>query len=190
MYHIIEAMARWLAPILSFTAEEIWRHIPGTRNESVLLETWYNGLFSLEFLGKENERELWDTIIALRGEVAKELEKLRVAGQIGSSLDAEADLFCNDALYEKLSLPGDELRFLLITSYARIHHLDEHPPEAVQGTMNSPYQAWIEVVPSPHKKCIRCWHHRADVGRNDKHPQICARCIENVAGNGESREYA
>jgi isoleucyl-tRNA synthetase len=180
LYHIAEALVRWLAPILSFTAEDIWQYLPGQRGKSVLLEmSWYPGLFA------DSAAKPWEKIFALREIVNKELEKLRIAEAIGSSLDAEVDIYCDDPLYTQLAALDDELRFVLITSYARIHPTNNKPESAVAGN-----EFWLQVTPSQHPKCIRCWHHREDVGTHTEHPQLCGRCIENVTGQGEQRRYA
>ncbi|MFZ5594355.1 MAG: isoleucine--tRNA ligase [Pseudomonadota bacterium] len=183
MYHIVEAMVRWFAPILSFTADEIWQHMPGQRGISVLLESWYD-LPQAVASGVD-----WDVVVAVRDEVKKELEKLRVEGSIGSSLDAEVDLYCDPGLLDELGKLEDELRFLLITSYARPHSLAGRPFDAVQASL-AQGELWIKVSASQHTKCIRCWHHREDVGSHPDHPEICGRCVENVAGSGEQRRYA
>ncbi len=180
MHHIIEAMVRWLAPILSFTSEELWHYIPGQRGESVLLESWYE-IPKTAASGMD-----WNAVIAVRDGVKKELEKLRVANDIGSSLDAEVDIYCDNTLHGVLNNLEDELRFVLITSYARVHPLEQRPADAVAAGEGW----WVKVVPSAHKKCIRCWHHRQDVGTHVAHPDICGRCAENVSGAGEQRHYA
>ncbi len=123
MYHIAEAMSRWLAPILSFTADEIWQHLPGERADSVFLETWYQGLFALD-PDDPFDRELWDDVLDVRINVSKHLEEARKRGDIGSSLDAELDLYCEPELAAELEKLEDELRFALITSYARVHSAD------------------------------------------------------------------
>lgn len=188
LYHILEAMARWLAPILSFTAEEIWRQMPGARGPSVFLETWYQELFALANDGAFGAA-FWERVIAVRESVAKELEKLRVAGGIGSSLDAEVDLYCDEALREELGRLQDELRFVLITSYARTHPVSTRPEPAVLAPMDG-HELWIVVRSSAHPKCVRCWHHREEVGSHPEHPELCGRCVANVAGGGEQRSYA
>jgi len=184
MFHILEALVRWLAPVLTFTAEEVWRHMPGKRSESVFLEKWHT-------LPALPERALnmpfWNEVIGVRQAVAKELEKLRVAGDIGSGLDAEVDLYGDDSWRGRLRRLGDELRFVFITSYARVHGLDEKTSGVVETEIKGLY---IRVAPSAHPKCIRCWHHREDVGANVEHPQICGRCVQNVAGSGETRSHA
>jgi len=133
--------------------------------------------------------EYWDRIIDVRVAVSKELEKLRVGGEIGSSLDAEVDLYADAETAALLGLLEDELRFVLITSYARVHDATERPDEAVEVDIPG-LQLWLRVTPSAHAKCVRCWHHREDVGVNPEHPELCGRCVENVAGDGEQRRYA
>jgi isoleucyl-tRNA synthetase len=121
--------------------------------------------------------------------VSKELEKLRAAGTIGSPLDAEVDLYADEESRTLLSAIEDELRFVLITSAARVHALDECPPDAVVGAVPGLVFS-VRVTPSAYAKCIRCWHHRADVGATPDHPEICGRCVDNVAGSGELRRFA
>ncbi|HYQ91546.1 MAG TPA: isoleucine--tRNA ligase [Candidatus Competibacteraceae bacterium] len=188
MYHILAALVRWLAPVLSFTAEEIWRQMPGERSNSVFLTTWYEGLFSVADSDPFNAA-YWERLIGVREAVSKELEKLRVAGGIGSSLDAEVDLYCEGPLLTELRRLEDELRFFLITSYARVHPLSEQPDWAVT-TEVAGWKLGIAVSPSGYAKCSRCWHHREDVGSDPDHPEICGRCIDNVAGEGEQRQFA
>jgi isoleucyl-tRNA synthetase len=191
MYHIVEAMVRWLAPILSFTAEEIWKYIPGRHGDSVFLETWY-GFPVLYAVADEADASLafWEQVIAVREFVGKELENLRVAGGIGSGLDAEVELYCGRELHDQLLRLGHELRFVLITSEARVHGTTVVPDEAVHFTLPSGDEFWVTVAPSANTKCVRCWHHRADVGRDADHPELCGRCVENVAGSGEQRHFA
>lgn len=186
LYHIVEAMARWLAPILSFTAEEIWDHIPGEHHESVLLQTWYAPLMDLTDQTDFN-LAYWQRVLSVREAVSKQLESLRVAGEIGASLDAELDLYCNADLRAQLELLGDELRFALITSYARLHPIEDAPVEAKATDL-----AELKLVAnkSTYTKCTRCWHLREDVGQSAEHPELCGRCVENVAGEGEPRQFA
>jgi isoleucyl-tRNA synthetase len=184
LFHIIEALSRWLTPILSFTADEIWQYLPGARGQSVLLETWYNGLFPLD----ENSAvaaSTWDKVWIIREAVSKELEKLRAAEVIGAGLEAEAHLYCDHHTVELLSVMQNELRFVLITSYSHLHLAEQRPEDAVN------YDGfWVKVRRCEHKKCIRCWHLREDVGTNAEHPELCGRCVENVAGAGEVRLFA
>ncbi len=191
LYYIAEAMVRWLAPILSFTAEEIWRHIPGQRGDSVFLETWYQiPAVYADVPEADASLAFWEQVIAVREIVGKELERLRVAGGIGAGLDAEVALFCGREIHDQLARLGDELRFVLITSAARVHDTTVVPEEAVHFTLPSGDEFWVTAAPSAYAKCVRCWHHRADVGSNDEHPELCGRCVENVAGSGEQRCFA
>lgn len=185
MFHLLEALVRWLAPILSFTAEEIWSHMPGVRTQSVFLQKWYD-LPSLPVPADVGE-QVWDRVLEVRQAVSKELEKLRVAGAIGSSLDAEVDLYCDESLQQTLESVGAELRFVLISSYARVHPAAERPAASVVTDVPG---LFLSVTPSAYVKCIRCWHHREDVGADPAHPQICVRCVKNAVGTGECRSYA
>jgi len=189
MYHIIEAMARWMAPILSFTAEEIWQEIPGQHGETIFLEDWYGDLAPLPG-SFELDAGFWNEVLDIRTQVSRVLENLRNEGKIGSSLDAEVDLYCSEGLYHRLAKIGDELRFVLITSYARIHPLSERPDTAVDASLGSEESLAIVARASTHGKCSRCWHHREDVGTHATHPELCGRCVDNVEGQGETREYA
>ncbi|HEX4151063.1 MAG TPA: isoleucine--tRNA ligase [Steroidobacteraceae bacterium] len=183
MYHIADAMVRWLAPILSFTAEEVWSFMPGERNESVFLNTWH------QFPpGTERESEIdWPAFIALKADVARQLERLRTAGQIGAPLEAEVAIYAPAEQARKLSALGDELRFLLITSQARVIESDTPPADSVPAQAEN---VWIEVKPSTQRKCVRCWHLRSDVGSDPRHPELCARCVVNIDGPGEERKFA
>jgi isoleucyl-tRNA synthetase len=186
MYHVIEALVRWLAPITSYTADEIWQAIPGQRSESVFLETWYQGLSALEDNAEIN-RESWDRIMAVRTAVSKELEQLRGKGDIGASLNAEVTLYGDDNYFSELGKLGDELRFVFITSHAEVVQLVHAPADAVATELDG---LKLKVRVSEHHKCVRCWHQRPDVGHHAEHPELCGRCVENVAGDGESRRYA
>ncbi|MBK1692633.1 isoleucine--tRNA ligase [Ectothiorhodospira mobilis] len=189
MYHIVEAMTRWLAPILSFTAEEIWQHIPGERSASVLLHTWYEDLTPLEAdapLGVED----WRRVLEVRQCVSRELERLRNAGDIGAALDAEVDLYCDAGLEEILGRLGDELHFVLLTSHARVHARAEAPADAVETPLPDGTPLAVRVSRCPHPKCVRCWHRREDVDADPDHPGLCGRCVSNVAGPGERRRFA
>jgi isoleucyl-tRNA synthetase len=172
MFHIAESIVRWLAPILSFTCEEIWRHLPGPRLESVFLTTWH----TLPEIPASDIN--WPALIALRSNVLHKLEALRDSGAIGSSLDAAVDVSVAPSAYAALSSLGEELRFLLITSQARLHNGAASQEEI------------IEVTPAKDAKCVRCWHHRADVGSHPEHPELCDRCFMNLSLPGERRLFA
>lgn len=185
MYHIIEALARWLAPILSFTAEEIWQYIPGKREESVFLAEWYDGLASLSEDSLMNQA-YWDKLRLIRDAVNKNIEVLRNEGKIGAPLEAAVHLYCDPDLKKQLDLLGDELRFLLITSSADVQLADSQ----VQGSMPTDVPGmWLKVEPLSAVKCERCWHRRADVGQNKNYSTLCLRCVGNVAGEGEVRRF-
>jgi isoleucyl-tRNA synthetase len=182
MFHIAESMVRWLAPILSFTAEEVWSYLPGERRESVFHATWH----ALPEVPPDSID--WEALIALRADVMRELEKLRDSGQIGSSLDAQVDVYCSTEQLPRFTALGEELRFLLITSQARVHPALTVPPAAVPAT-GSGEGVWILAQPSEDPKCVRCWHHRPEVGADPRHPRLCARCISNIEGPGEQRKF-
>jgi isoleucyl-tRNA synthetase len=183
MYHAAEAMVRWLAPILSFTAEEAWRHLPGERPGAVMLTTWHQTPAATVPQPID-----WATVLRVRVGVARELERLRGAGDIGSSLDASVDLYCEPAAYDALAPLGDELRFALITSEAHLHRAAGKPADAVAAADCE--GVYIAAKRSDNDKCVRCWQRRPDVGRSEEHPELCGRCVENVAGEGEIREFA
>ena len=187
LYHIAEAMVRWIAPILSFTAEEIWKNMPGERSESVFLDEWYDQLelFNAEKSGLD--REYWEQLIAVKTAVNKELETARNESLIGSGLDAEIELYCDEELKGQLNRLGDELRFVVITSKARVEDFDSAPDQAMTTEVPG---LKIRVVKSEYPKCTRCWHHREDVGSLEQHPELCARCVDNVEGSGEVRQFA
>jgi len=185
MYHIAEAMVRWLAPVMSFTADEAWGFMPGERSESVFLETWYEGLSAMP--DAEASRERWAKIQAVRSEVSKQLEALRKEGVIGSSLEADVTLYADDALVSVLQGLGDELRFVTLTSSASLSSMADKSADAVATELEG---LALLAAKSAAEKCPRCWHHRSDVGANAEHPELCGRCVENVAGEGEERRYA
>jgi isoleucyl-tRNA synthetase len=180
-------MVRWLAPILSYTADEIWGFMPGPRSASVFLETWH------ELPRVAEDAMDWNMFIALKTAVAQELEKLRVAGTIGGSLDAEVEVFSKDEHLEKLKSLGDELRFLLIVSNAQVKRVSNAagpPVGAIKvGEIAKEGGVWIRVQASTAPKCERCWHHRPEVGSNAGHPTLCGRCVDNIDGPGESRTF-
>jgi isoleucyl-tRNA synthetase len=184
MYHIAESMVRWLAPVLSFTAEEMWRYLPGERSESVFLETWY------ELPEVPRDDIDWAALIELRGNVLQELEKLRNAGVIGAPLEAEVDVYAPPAAFARLNALRDELRFFFITSEARVHQVDVMPSHAVAATGAGLTGVSIAVKETEAAKCARCWHRQPDVGQHAEHPELCGRCVTNISSAGEKRTYA
>jgi isoleucyl-tRNA synthetase len=186
MYHIGEALVRWVAPILSFTAEEIWENLPGERAESVFLVEWYQGLQEMA-AGESLGRDYWQEMMAVRAAVNKEMEAQRAAGHLRGSLDAQITLYAEPALLEQLNMLEDELRFVLITSAATLEPLAAATAEAADTELAG---LRLQVRASTQEKCERCWHRRPDVGQAVDHPTLCGRCIENVFGDGEQRRFA
>lgn len=186
MYHIAEALVRWIAPILSFTAEEIWENLPGERSPSVLLEQWYDGLQAMpadEAMG----RRFWQRVMDVRDAVNKAMEAQRAAGALRGSLDAAVTLYCSAELLETLQALGNELRFVLITSAATLLPLATAGPAAVVTELP---ELRLEIAVSQDEKCERCWHRSPEIGDSAVHPTLCNRCIENVDGDGEQRRFA
>lgn len=183
MYYVLESLVRWLAPILSFTSEEIWKHMSDGREESVFLSRWFNQFPSME---KRHDHIDWSELMTVRNEVNKVLEKHRQAGKIRSALEAEVVLYADKNLYQKLKPLDDELRFFLITSGARFETEDMKTTSAeVADELN----LFIDVIVSENEKCERCWQRRPEVGLSDEHPTLCQRCEDNVFGLGEVRRY-
>ena len=208
MYRILEALVRWLAPILSFTAEEIWAAMPGTRDESVFFETFYEGLAATQ--GSPQQRQWWSDLLAIRSATSKVLEGMRVLGVIGASLEAEVTLYVDADQRERFAEVADELRFGFITSTLNLAALRDRPvydvvaaklgfesfvdDEAAPTTLAAKadlaeHEVWIVAKASTATKCVRCWHYRADVGSHAAHPELCGRCVDNVDGGGEQRRY-
>ncbi len=177
MYHVIDALVRLMAPILSFTAEEIWQYMPGNNSESLFLQQWKNDFPQIAENSLKISNTDWELIFSIKEDVNKNLEELRKNGEIGSALQAEVVLHADAKSYEILSKLGDELRFVLITATAEL-----------RKSANNDFK--IEIKKSENKKCVRCWHYRADVGQNKEHEELCSRCIENIEGAGEKREFA
>ncbi len=189
MYHTLLALTRWMAPILTFTSEEIQQATPGDRPASVFHTLWYDQLAPLPADAKLGNA-FWNTLLEVRDAVGPVIEALRADKVIGSSLDAEVILYCDASLLALLAQLEDELRFVLITSYARLAPLEEKPAVVDTHKLSTGESLAVSATASEHPKCVRCWHHRADVGHNPEHPELCGRCIENVSGAGEVRHYA
>lgn len=187
LFHIAEAFTRWMAPILSFTAEEIWAVLPGQRSESVFLEGWYTQLALLPENAQDISltRAYWEEIAAIKTAVNKEIEEARNRKEVGAGLSAEVDLYVSPEREKTLAAIGDELRFVLITSAARLQ------PLAEQGVATELDGVRVKVTASAFVKCARCWHYRADVGSHTQHADICLRCVDNLPdGKGEQRRFA
>jgi isoleucyl-tRNA synthetase len=175
LWHILQSFTKLMAPILSFTAEEIWQIQTAKSQQaeqSIMLQTWQPLPAPA---GEGALLDKWSRIRGYRAEVTKALEELRVAGKIGSSLQAEVLIHADGEKYEALASLGDDLRFALICSKATLlRSADEK----------------LVVSALAHAKCERCWHVREDVGADSEHPELCGRCISNLYGEGETRAFA
>ena len=175
MYHIAEAFTRWVAPILTFTADELWGYLPGERKENVLFTTWYDGLAPLPADAALNAAD-FDQLLALREQVAKVLEPMRANGAIGAALEAEITVAADAATAARWEPLAEELRFLLISG-------------DVQVRAATTDEVFVSAQPTAKAKCVRCWHYRADVGAVADHPELCGRCVTNIDGAGEDRRW-
>lgn len=184
MYHLVQALVRWLAPIMPFTAEEIWEHIPA-QTGSLFTATWYEG-FNEDANDSVMNDEYWALMQTVRDEVNKALEAARKLELIGSGLDAKVTLYAKAPLFDALSALDDELRFLLITSAAEVKPFTT---EAGLSATALP-ELFVNIDVNANTKCVRCWQRREDVGVDAAHPELCGRCVVNVAGAGELRFYA
>jgi isoleucyl-tRNA synthetase len=182
IYYILDAFVRWISPILSFTAEEIWTCMPGDREESVFFAEWKELPF---VVGGKITASDWELILGVRNAVNKILEEKKKDG-IQKSLEAKVIVYVNEEIQKTLEKLEDELRFVFITSEAEIKPLSDAvdvAPTEIDGLL-------VQAIRTKHAKCERCWHHREDVGSHAKHVDICSRCIENIDGQGEQRLYA
>ncbi|MFL0801567.1 MAG: isoleucine--tRNA ligase [Agarilytica sp.] len=182
LYHVVNAFVRWIAPILSFTADEIWDEIPGEKSGPVFAQQWWilDQLSEGESLG----REYWNIVSDVKTAVNKAIEEKRKDG-LGSSLAADVSLYCSDDLVEALKKIGDELRFALISSRVTVYPFSEGVDAAdteVEGLK-------VSVRKSEGEKCARCWHFSHDIGSVAEHPELCGRCVTNIDGDGEPREF-
>ena len=187
LYHIVEALVRWMAPIMSFTADEIWGFMPGKRAQYVFTEEWYDGLFGLAE-GEPMNDAFWAELLKVRGEVNKVLEQARADKRLGGSLEAAVTLYADSELAARLNSLRDELRFVLLTSAASVAPLAEAPADAQASELLKGLK--IAFSTAPGEKCPRCWHYTTDIGLVAEHTDICGRCVSNVAGDGEKRNFA
>lgn len=187
LWHISEALVRWMAPILSFTADEIWQHLAGEREPYVFTGEWYQGLFGLASDEAMNDN-LWDQLLKVRGEVNKVIEQARTDKQIGGALEAAVTLYAEPALAANLRALGSELRFVLLTSAGAVDDLANAPAHAVDSEQLKGLK--IALRKASGEKCPRCWHYTSDVGANPENLDVCGRCYNNIAGSGEERKFA
>ena len=173
MYTIAESLTRWIAPILSFTAEEIWKHLPERKEESVFLSDWID-------IEEPKSNVDWDQLNDINSIVLKALEVARDDGKIGSPLDAHLEIYADQNTYDFLQQFSEELRFLFITSSV---HLE------IDDTIDSNEKLRVKVNKSKAEKCGRCWHRQESVGDSSEHPEICARCVSNISDSPEERSF-
>jgi len=191
IYHIAEALIRWITPILSFTAQEAWEVLHGA-DSYVFTEEWYTfPEFELSAISNDD----WQRIMLAKDMVNKHIETARGEKIINANLSADVSLYADGAMHESLAKLGEELRFVLITSSATLKPLSTAPANVAstdeQADSNSAAaDLVVEVNAAAGTKCVRCWHIRDDIGTDSAHPELCARCATNVSGDGEVRHYA
>ncbi len=183
MYYIVEALVRWLAPIISFTAEEIWQYLPGERQPSIFLSSWFDHFPQFDSASVIN----WPLMVPVRDAVNKLLEARRQRGEIGSALDANIILYADESLLNEILRLESELRFVLITSDAKVLPAAQRDSSAEATDLLG---LWVKVMVSECSKCARCWQRREDVGVDPEHPALCSRCVENLSAPGEARFFA
>lgn len=187
LYYIAEALVRWMAPIMSFTADEIWGELPGKREKYVFTGEWFDGLFGLADNESMND-SYWAELLKVRGEVNKVIEQARADKRVGGSLEATVTLYADADLAKKLVSLGDELRFVLLTSGAQVADYALATEEAQQSELVKSLK--IALHKAEGEKCPRCWHYTTDIGQSAEHPDVCGRCATNIAGAGEQRKFA
>ncbi len=175
MYHVAEAFVRWIAPVLSFTAEELWGYLPGQHVDNVLFATWYDGLAPLPADAALTGAD-FDKLLVLREQVAKVLEPMRANGAIGAALEAEITVAADAQTAARWQPLAEELRFLFISGDVTV-------------TAASTDDIFVSAQPTTKAKCVRCWHHQASVGSDPRHPELCSRCVSNIEGPGEQRRW-
>ncbi|WP_017169897.1 isoleucine--tRNA ligase [Xanthomonas phaseoli] len=175
MYHVAEALVRWIAPVLSFTAEELWGYLPGQRADNVLFSTWYDGLAPLPADAALTSADV-DKLLVLREQVAKVLEPMRANGAIGAALEAEITVAADAQTAARWQPLAEELRFLFISGDVTV-------------TAASTDDIFVSAQPTTKAKCVRCWHHQVSVGSDPRHPELCSRCVSNIEGPGEQRRW-
>ena len=190
-YLILHALVHWMTPILTFTAEELWKEMPKDKADAELpyaqFSTWSKKLFAADDSDLLTNSE-WETVFKVREAVSKQLETLRGEKRIGSSLDASVKIYSSGETLATLRKLGEELRFVLITSGAMVIEADNTPENAL--TIAELESTWIHSEASSDDKCTRCWHHQPDIGVDPNHPELCGRCVNNITGDGEVRQYA
>jgi isoleucyl-tRNA synthetase len=191
IFHIAHALLRWIAPILSFTAQEAWEVLKGSNKEQgngyIFTQEWYE--FPAVDMDDVTEND-WQLILAAKEAVNKAIESAREQKLINANLSAEVAIYSNGDMANALAKLGDELRFVLITSGASLHDFADKPAELTAAELENQNLA-VQVAPAEGEKCVRCWHIVTDIGTNPAHAHICGRCVTNLPdGTGEVRHYA
>ena len=179
---LISYLNSWIAPILTFTAEEIYSKMPNAK-DSIYLTEWFDIDFSMD----DHEIDIYDSLYSIKPFVSRMIEEARNNNKVGSSLECKLDLICNDKLYENINNISDELKFVFIVSECTLRLGNENDSYSID---KNPYKLSITISKSQNNKCERCWHLNETVGTIEDHPTICRRCSDNVYGDGECRKFA
>ena len=179
---LISYLSSWIAPILTFTAEEIYSKMPNAK-DSIYLTEWFDIDFSMD----DHEIDIYDSLYSIKPFVSRMIEEARNDNKVGSSLECKLDLICNDKLYQNINNISDELKFVFIVSECTLRLGNENDSYSID---KNPYKLSISISKSQNNKCERCWHLNETVGTIEDHPTICRRCFDNVYGDGECRKFA
>jgi isoleucyl-tRNA synthetase len=179
---LISYLNSWIAPILTFTAEEIYSKMPNAK-DSIYLTEWFDIDFSMD----DHEIDIYDSLYSIKPFVSRMIEEARNDNKVGSSLECKLDLICNDKLYQNINNISDELKFVFIVSECTLRLGNENDSYSID---KNPYKLSISISKSQNNKCERCWHLNETVGTIEDHPTICRRCSDNVYGDGECRKFA
>ena len=179
---LISYLNSWIAPILTFTAEEIYSKMPNAK-DSIYLTEWFDIDFSMD----NHEIDIYDSLYSIKPFVSRMIEEARNDNKVGSSLECKLDLICNDKLYQNINNISDELKFVFIVSECTLRLGNENDSYSID---KNPYKLSISISKSQNNKCERCWHLNETVGTIEDHPTICRRCSDNVYGDGECRKFA
>ena len=179
---LISYLNSWIAPILTFTAEEIYSKMPNAK-DSIYLTEWFDIDFSMD----DHEIDIYDSLYSIKPFVSRMIEEARNDNKVGSSLECKLDLICNDKLYQNINNISDELKFVFIVSECTLRLGNENDSYSID---KNPYKLSISISKSQNNKCERCWHLNETVGTIEDHPTICRRCFDNVYGDGECRKFA
>ncbi|WP_422667101.1 isoleucine--tRNA ligase [Buchnera aphidicola] len=186
MYYILNALVRWISPILSFTANEIWSHLPNNNSPYVFTEEWFDQLFCLNNHTDFNHT-VWNTLIELKNEVNKYLEEEKKNKNINNTLEASITIYVHNNLEKILNLFEKELKFIFLTSNIIVKKYEEAPINAKKNITTLQFKIVIKKIQG--QKCPRCWHYNVIPDKQLKNFYICSRCLLNTVGNGEKRKF-